>query len=354
MSAGRRLLRLGLLLLLLAIAAGVWIVGRLEHPAAPGGGPSNIVLVIPPGTSTGAIFRRLAAEGVVGNARLAEFWYRLRSGATPLKAGEYRFARPMPLNEVIERMGRGDVVQHAVVVPEGLTADETFQLFLDQGLATAAGFRAAFADTSLAPGLANDASDLEGFLFPQTYRVTRSTSARRIVETMVGEFRRRFTPEWRERARALGLSVRQVVTLASIVEKETGLPREAGIIAGVYLNRLSRGMRLQADPTVTYALKRDGKWTGLLHRSDYGYESPYNTYLNEGLPPGPICNPGAGALLAAVTPEKSDFLYFVADPSGAGHTFSRTFEEHLQAIATSRRLRAEAEAAADAAPPSVN
>ena len=353
MSAGKRLLRIGLLLLLLAIAAGVWIVGRLEHPSAPVGASPEVVVFFEPGTSTAAIFRRLAAEGVIGNARLAEYWYRLRSGATPLKAGEYRFARPMPLNEVIGRMGRGDVVQHTVVVPEGLTSDETFRLFLEQGLGSEAGFRAAYVDAGLAPGLANDAPDLEGFLFPQTYRVTRSTPSRRIVETMVGEFRRHFTPEWKERARALGLSVREAVTLASIVEKETGLPREAGIIAGVYLNRLARGMRLQADPTVTYALKRDGKWTGLLHRSDYGYESPYNTYLNDGLPPGPICNPGGSALLAAVTPEKSEFLYFVADPSGPGHTFSRTFEEHLQAIATSRRLRAEA-AAAEPAPPSAN
>jgi UPF0755 protein len=346
LTARKRLVRVGLLVALLAIAAGVWVVGTLERPA----GSAAVVVVFEPGTPTKAIFRRLAAEGVVGNARLAEIWYRVSSGATPLQAGEYRFARPMPLHEVIQRMGHGDVVQHAVVVPEGLTSDETFRLFLDQGLGSAAGFRAAFDDPGLAPGLANGAPNLEGFLFPETYRVTRSTSARRIVEQMIAQFRLRFTPDLKARAAALGLTPREVVTLASIVEKETGSKREAAVVAGVYLNRLRKGMRLQADPTVSYALKLDGKWTGLLHRSDYGYESPFNTYLADGLPPGPICNPGLSALTAAVNPAKTDYLYFVADPSG-GHTFSRTFEEHLQAIAASRRLRAEAPAGASAIPP---
>ncbi len=169
----------------------------------------------------------------------------------------------MPISEVIRRMGRGDVVQHSVVVPEGLTSEETFQLFLDAGVGTPEAFRAAFADTDLLPGLAAGAPNLEGFLFPETYRVTRSNSARQVVERMLEQFRRRFTPELRDRARALGLTPRQAVTLASIVQKETGLQREAPIVAGVYLNRLDRGMRLQADPTVTFALKRDGRWTGV-------------------------------------------------------------------------------------------
>jgi peptidoglycan lytic transglycosylase G len=131
------------------------------------------------------------------------------------------------------------------------------------------------------------------------------------------------------------------VILASIVQKETSLAREAPVIAGVYANRLRRQMRLQADPTVAYAMKRDGKWTGTLYRSDYGYPSTFNTYLYAGLPPGPICNPGAAALKAAASPVKSDFLYFVADRAG-GHTFSRTFEEHLNAIAAARRRDREA------------
>ncbi|MGH9366341.1 MAG: endolytic transglycosylase MltG [Thermoanaerobaculia bacterium] len=345
MSAGKRLVRLGLLAVLLALAATLWFIQRLERPPAGHAAPAAVNVYFPPGTSTGAIFRRLDAEGVIGNARLAELYYRFLSGATPLQAGEYRFDRPMPLPEVIRRMGRGEVVQHTVVVPEGLTAEETIRLFTDQGIGTPESFRAALADTALAPGLALGAPDLEGFLFPDTYRLTRSSSAQQVVERMVGQFRNHFTPELRERVRALGLTPRQAVTLASIVEKETSLSREAPVVAGVYLNRLDRGMRLQADPSVTYALKRDGKWMGFLRRADYTYDSPFNTYLYDGLPPGPICNPGLSALTAAVNPARTEFLYFVADWSG-GHTFSRTFEQHLQAIATNRRLRVEANAAA--------
>jgi len=350
LSAGKRLARLLLLLALLGITIVFWFVNRLERPPGPPMTPPQVFVYFPPGTSTSAIFQRLSAEGVIGNARLAELYYRIRSSATPLQAGEYEFDRPMGIDEVIQRMGRGDVVQHVIVVPEGLTAEETFRLFIEQGIGTQEAFRRALLDTALLPGLAQGAPDLEGFLFPETYRATRSTSARHVVERMIGQFRLHFTPELRDQARELGLSPRQVVTLASIVEKETALAREAPVVAGVYLNRLDRGMRLQADPTVAYALKRDGRWTGLLHRSDYGYESPYNTYLYDGLPPGPICNPGLAALTAAVMPARTEFLYFVADASGS-HTFSRTFEQHLQAIATSRRMRAQANGAAAAETP---
>ncbi|HEY7574374.1 MAG TPA: endolytic transglycosylase MltG [Thermoanaerobaculia bacterium] len=353
MSAGKRLVRIGLLLILLAVAGAIWFVERLKNPPAGAAAPVAVQLYFPPGTSTGAIFRRLAAEGVIRNARFAELYYRFLSSATPLQAGEYRFDRPMPIQEVIRRMGRGDVVQHTVVVPEGLTSEETFRLFLDEGIGTPDSFRAAFSDITIAPGLASGAPDLEGFLYPDTYRLTRASTARQVVERMVAQFRLNFRPELRDRARALGLTPRQAVTLASIVEKETGLSREAPVIAGVYLNRLDRGMRLQADPTVAYALKRDGKWSGFLRRSDYGYESSFNTYIYEGLPPGPICNPGLAALTAAVHPERTEFLYFVADPAG-GHTFSRTFEQHLQAIATNRRLRAEAAAPEEAPATSAN
>jgi UPF0755 protein len=232
-------------------------------------------------------------------------------------------------------MGRGDVVKHVIVVPEGLTAEETFELFWSRSISRPEAFRHALVNPQLLTSIARGAPDLEGFLFPDTYVVTRSTSARQIVESMLVNFRRHFTPEMRASAQAIGLTERQAVILASIVEKETSLDSELPLIAGVYWNRLRHGMRLQADPTVTYALKRDGKWTGTLYRSDYGYESPFNTYLVEGLPPGPICNPGEDALRAAVAPARTEFLYFVADGTG-GHTFSRTFQEHLDAISARR------------------
>lgn len=340
MSAVKRTLRLFLLLALLAVAVLVYVFYRLENPPRVPG-PAEVTLFLPAGTSTSAIFKTLEAEGVVEKATLAEIYYRATRSASPLQAGEYRFQRPMPIGDLIDRMVRGDVVRHTVVVPEGLTAQETFDLFVAQGIAGPKAFARALRATELLPGIAFGVPDLEGFLFPNTYIVTRSTSARQVVETMTGAFRRHFTPEIKEKAQATGLTPWQAVVLASIVQKETGLASEARTIAGVYWNRLHKRMRLQADPTVAYALERDGKWTGTLYRSDYAYDSPYNTYMNDGLPPGPICNPGLEAIRAAVAPEKTPFLYFVADASGH-HMFSKTFEEHVQAIAAARRARAAA------------
>lgn len=331
------------------LAAGIALVAvalffryRLEHPPGAARATEEVVVDIPAGTSTAEIFRRLEAVGVVEDARLAEVYYRLHRRRTKLQAGEYEFRRPMPIDEIINRMGRGDVVRHSVVVPEGLTAEETFALFWKEGIGGPDGFRAALAETELVPGLTPGVTDLEGFLFPDTYVVTRSTSAKQIVDRMVANFREHFTPALQRRAAKLGLSVRQAVTLASIVQKETSIRDEAPLVAGVYWNRLKRRMRLQADPTVIYAMKRDGRWTGTLYRSDYDYESPYNTYRIDGLPPGPICNPGMDALSAAVAPASTSFLYFVADPLTGRHDFSTTFDQHLVAIAMARRARAAA------------
>jgi UPF0755 protein len=328
--------------LLLALAIFAFFRYRLEHPPGAAHATEEVVVDVPPGTSTAEIFRRLEAVGVVEDARLAEVYYRLHRRRTALQAGEYRFRRPMPIDEIINRMGRGDVVRHFVVVPEGLTAEETFALFWKQGIGGPDGFRAAMAETELVPGLTTGVTDLEGFLFPDTYVVTRSTSAKQIVDRMVANFREHFTAAHQRRAAALGLSVRQAVTLASIIQKETSIPSEAPLVAGVYWNRLKRGMRLQADPTIIYAMKRDRRWTGILYRSDYDYDSPYNTYRIDGLPPGPICNPGTDALNAAVNPARTGFLYFVADATTGRHNFSATFEEHLVAIAQARQARAAA------------
>ena len=345
MSVARSALWVVLLLLLVGATLSLAVFYRLEHPARPATA-SFATIVFAQGTPTAEIFRKLEKEGVVRDARLAEIYYRLYRSRTPLQAGEYRFDRPMPIDDIINRMGRGEVLKYSVVVPDGLTAEETFELFWSRGIGGPEAFHRALLETELLPGLTSGVSDLEGFLFPDTYLVTRSTPARAIVDLMIAQFRKNFTPEMREKAEGLGLTVVQAVTLASIVEKESGLTREGPTIASVYLNRLKRGMRLQADPTVIYALKRDGKWTGTLHRSDYAFASPYNSYASDGLPPGPICNPGLTALKSAVSPAKTDYLYFVADASG-GHKFSRTFEEHLAAIAAARRARAENDASED-------
>ncbi len=351
MSAGRRFLGLVLLLILVGIAGLGFVYYRLQHPSRSSAPAGKAKILFAAGTSTARIFQRLEKEGVVQDARLAEIYYRLYRSGTPLQAGEYEFDRPMPIDEIINHMGRGEVVQYPIVVPEGLTAEETFELFWSKGIGGPEAFQKELTNTELLPGLTTGVNDLEGFLFPDTYIVTRSTSARQIVDRMVNLFRKNFSSEMRDKGKALGLTVRQTVTLASIIEKETALKQEGPLIASVYLNRLKRGMRLQADPTVEYAMKRDGTWKGMLHRSDYGYESPFNTYVVDGLPPGPICNPGLSALRAAVSPAKTDYLYFVADATG-GHAFTRTFEEHLQAISAAHRLRAAtSEAPPDEPPP---
>jgi UPF0755 protein len=350
LSARRRFQRFVLLALSFLAALAAYFYYRLENPPGSRRPGEEVTVEIPPGTSTSEIFRRLERAGVIEDARLAEVYYRLHRRKTALQAGEYRFRHPMPIDEVINRMGRGDVVRHAIVVPEGLTAEETFELFWKQGIGGPDAFHAALVETELVPGLTPGVSDLEGFLFPDTYVVTRTTSARQIVDRMVANFRQHFTPEIQRRAEALELTTRQAVTLASIVQRESAVKSEGPVIAGVYLNRLRRGMRLQADPTVIYALKRDGKWTGTLHRSDYDRESPYNTYMHDGLPPGPICSPGADALRAAVNPTRTAYLYFVADPTNGGHTFSATFEDHLVAIAMAKRARSESGAAASETP----
>jgi peptidoglycan lytic transglycosylase G len=330
MNPAVRGLRLLVLLILLAAALATMglVLARRPYRGYPG---DSVRFEIPLGTPTVRIFSMLADRGVVRSALLATAYYRIFRHGAPLKAGEYEFREPRNVDQVIDILVRGEVVKHVVVVPEGLTAIETFRLFWQQGISTEEGFRRAVRDAEILPGLTQGTSDIEGFLFPNTYVVTRSTTAREVITLMVNNFRRHFTPEMREKAEKLRLTPRQAVTLASMIEKETALPSERAVVAAVYLNRLRKHMLLQCDPTVIYSLERGGKWTGRLHRSELLYDSPYNTYLYPGLPPGPICNPGAAALAAAVNPAHVDYLYFVAKGDGT-HAFSRTYSEHLRMV----------------------
>ena len=341
---GRRAILLAALLLALTGLAGyVWI--RTPYRGYPG--PSATV-EFPIGTSTREIFRELAHGGIVRNPWMAEAYYRIFYRNEALRAGEYAFSGPQPIDRVISTIVSGEVVRHAVVVPEGLSNEESFSLFLQQRIGTEQGFRRAAAEeVRLLQWPGASATDLEGFLFPDTYVVTRSTPTREIVTRMLENFERHFTPEMQKKAETLGLTVREAVTVASLVEKETGLPSERPHVAAVYLNRLKIGMRLQCDPTVIYALEKAGSWTGRLRRADLDFDSPYNTYLNAGLPPGPICNPGQASLRAAVEPLGSEDLYFVARGDG-GHYFSRTYADHLLMIG---RSRANAASVEDKPPP---
>jgi peptidoglycan lytic transglycosylase G len=214
-----------------------------------------------------------------------------------------------------------------VTFPEGLTMTEMAKIFESHGLGPSSSFLQAAKDPASIRALDPAAKDLEGYLFPETYALPRRTDAAKLVRLMLAAFNDAFTPELRAAAAARSLTVRQTVTLASIVEKETAKPEERPIVAAVYSNRLRIGMPLQCDPTVIYALQRAGAFTGNLRRDDLTFDSPYNTYRYPGLPPGPIASPGAASLEAVVRPADADYLYFVSRNDGS-HEFARTLDEH--------------------------
>ncbi len=320
---------------LLAAAAAAWIsfAGRSGEP-----GGAAIQVVIPRGASPAEVAEILEGSGVVRSALLFRLRTRLSGASERLQAGEYEFTGRVTPGEALQKLLTGDVVLHRLTLPEGITGAEVLERIAELGLAGKEDLEAAFADASPVRDLDPEAVDLEGYLFPDTYHLARPTPARQILGEMVARFRREITGELLGRARGLGLSLREAVTLASLIEKETAVPEERGRISAVFHNRLGRRMPLQCDPTVIYALASDGRYRGSLSREDLRYDSPYNTYVNLGLPPGPIASPGGDALQAAVAPQSVPDLYFVADGNG-GHYFSRSLDDHIRAVERYRRLQ---------------
>jgi UPF0755 protein len=316
-----------LLLLLIGAAAAVALqYARVNQPYRGYQGAEQFV-EIPQGTGSTPIGERLVAAGVVRDALTfrAALW--MSNKGRRLKAGEYRFDHPMTPFEVIDKIARGDVYVIAVTFPEGQTIADMARIVEAHGLGPAAAFVEASKDASLIRDLDPAAKDLEGYLFPETYLVPRRTDAAKLVRMMVARFDKVFTPELRQEATARSLSIRQVVTLASIVEKETAKADERPLVAAVYATRLRIGMPLQCDPTVIYGLTKAGRYDGNIHKEDLSFDSPYNTYRYPGLPPGPIASPGRASLEAAVHPADADYLYFVSRNDGS-HAFARTLDEH--------------------------
>jgi UPF0755 protein len=310
-----------------AFAAGVYlIIARSDEPYK-GYTAAEQFVEVPPGASPNTIGRRLAAAGVVRD--LATFRYVLaRSGQERrLKAGEYRFDRPLRPREVIDMLARGAVYLRPLTFREGLSIRQMAGIYEQAGFGPASEFTSAATNVSLINDLDPDARDLEGYLFPNTYSLPRRATASQLIDQMVGAFRAALTDDVKAGAAARGLSVRELVTLASIVEKETGKPDERPMVAAVYSNRLRIGMGLQCDPTVIYALERAGRYTGNLTREDLRFDSPYNTYRYAGLPPGPIASPGRASLEASALPADVPFIYFVSRNDGS-HAFASTLAEH--------------------------
>ena len=327
-----RLITTVLVLGLLVAAVALWGQQRMATPYKSFEG-AEVFVDLPPGTSVSGIANRLAAAGVIPDAwtfRLAARW----SGADRrLKAGEYRFAGESTPREVIGRLVAGDVFTRSITFPEGLTIAEMGEIFERSTLGTAADFVLAASDPSLAEPFDSRARSLEGFLFPDTYMLPRGTDADATVRAMVARFDRAFDGELRAAAAARRMTPREVLTMASLIEKETGKAEERPLVSAVYHNRLRLGMPLQCDPTVIYAMMLARRWNGNLRRVDLEMDSPYNTYVVRGLPPGPIASPGLASLRAAVHPADVKYLYFVSRNDGS-HVFANTLTEHNRNVAT--------------------
>ena len=319
---------LGVLVLLVLVVGGAlgFMYMRVNQPYRGWDGAEQFV-EIPPGAGSVGIGDRLVDAGVIRDRSTYRTALWMTGQARHLKAGDYRFDRAMTPFEAIDKIARGDVYVINVTFPEGLTMMEMAKIFESHQLGSAASFIKAAKDPAPIRDLDPAANDLEGYLFPETYALPRRTDAAKLVRLMVAAFTHAFTPELRAAAAATNRTVRQTVTLASIVEKETAKPEERPIVAAVYANRLRIGMALQCDPTVIYALQRAGVFTGNLRRDDLSFDSPYNTYRYPGLPPGPIASPGKASLEAVVRPADVDYVYFVSRNDGS-HEFARTLEEH--------------------------
>lgn len=286
----------------------------------PGGAEGSRTVVVPPGETTWQIGRRLAEARVVRSARAVVVAARLRRVDGRLRSGEYAFSPAQSVWQIVGILARGEAILHRMTIPEGYTVAQIADALAEAGL----GDRDRFLEM---------AARSEGYLFPDTYLLPRGLGE----AALIARFRDRFDAvvgaEIREAARARGMSLHQLVTVASMIEREARVPQERAVIAGVIYNRLRLGMRLEIDATVLYAL---GRHKAELSFADLTVDSPYNTYRNHGLPPGPIANPGLAAVTAAAAPADTPFLYYVLRPDGSHH-FSRTLREHLDAVGRYRR-----------------
>jgi peptidoglycan lytic transglycosylase G len=316
------------ILFLVLLAFGGWLGWALFAPVTP---PiAQTFVMLHPGYSTRRIARELQSAGIIRNADAFILWHYLHRRHS-LKAGEYLFDRPGNATEIHHRLARGDIYVHTVVVPEGYNIFEIAQTIQEAGLGSSQDFlNVATSDTALIADIDPQAKTLEGFLFPSTYEFTRTQSMQEMAAMMVRQFR--------DVAHEIGLNsdIEKTVTVASIIEKETGNPEERPEVASVYYNRLAKHMALQADPSVIYAELLQGDYSGALHHADMQFKSEYNTYAHAGLPPGPIGNPGKSSLEAAMHPATTDYFYFVSDGNGH-HRFAHDLEEHNRNVAAFRK-----------------
>lgn len=318
------------------LPSGRWLAGALLVLGACSSGPAGTARVfIPPGANMRQAAESLAAHGVVRAPKVFRWWAGVTDRDRSVKPGTYLLERGASWSTVIDALvaGRGLVVQ--VTIPEGWELRTIVQLMADSMKVAPESLEAAAHDSALVRRLGVPIPSLEGYLFPETYLLPEGSAPGDIVRVLVAEFQKRWKPAWDDRLAELGMTRHAVVTLASIIEREAKVPDERPIISAVYHNRLRRGMLLQADPTVQYAL---GAHTRRVLYRDLRVDSPYNTYRHAGLPPGPIASPGSASIEAALYPADVPYLYFVAHPDGH-HEFRATLREHNEAVRRMRALR---------------
>ena len=296
------------------------LVGTTDDPPT--------IVYIKPKTGVQEIAKLLEEAGVIRSAWVFLSVAYVQGSLTRLQAGEYEFPLGTPMLDILRRLETGRVLTHQVTIPEGFTALDIAQLLASERLANADRFMALARDAKFAESLGLPVASLEGYLFPDTYRLSRGMPEEEILRIMVARFREVLPPDLEEQAERLKLDTHGVITLASLIEKEAKLDSERPLVSAVFYNRLKRNMPLQSDPTAMYGVADSRRRVTPI---DLQRKTPYNTYLIAGLPPGPIANPGQASILAALNPARVDYLYFVAKNDGT-HFFSRTFEQHNQAV----------------------
>ena len=316
-----------IVLVLAILGAYVWSI--FEHVSRSSGeDTSELAFTVVPGQAFNSIADSLYQGGIIDDTRKFKLFARLKGYDKRIKAGEYRLSSVLSPKQVLEIMVSGKVALHRLTIPEGYNLYQIAELVAKVGLTKAPDFVQAVTESGTVQSLGVDADTLEGYLFPDTYHFPKGLPAIDIAKTMVNRFGEVFLNEWYDRARQLNWSVHQVVTMASIIEKETGAAFERPLIASVFHNRLAKNMRLSSDPTVIYGIK---DFDGNLTRKHLTTPTPYNTYRHKGLPPGPIANPGVASLEAALYPAETDYLYFVSKKDGT-HQFSTNLREHNRAV----------------------
>ena len=292
---------------------------------------TSITIDVRKGMSVSSIADLLKKNKLIKNSLYFKIYYKLFRNKKSLRSGEYYFDKTISAKEILDILIKGKVKLYSITIPEGLTIEETARLLERYRGVNFRDFMKDSKNISLIYDLDKSADDLEGYLYPDTYFLEKNTKAKEIIAIMVNRFKKKYSNQFLHRTKELGMSVREIVTLASLIEKETSSREERFLISSVFHNRLRIGMPLGCDPTIIYALKRDGIYKGKLGWKELRYDSPYNTRIYKGLPPGPICSPGIDSIEAALYPENTGYIYFVAKDSKS-HYFSKTLKEHNQAV----------------------